>query len=66
MTKGDINGVVHIGKLSIGFNSMGDDLEGVCGNDNFMSQDNAIHILNNTCRTKGITLRNLEVNNNRA
>ncbi|WP_231388316.1 hypothetical protein [Sphingobacterium hungaricum] len=64
ITNGDINGVLIIGKVKIGFNSAGDDFECVSGNDSLIINYPDIDILINTSRTKGITRRHLEFHYN--
>lgn len=60
LTNEDINGVLQIGKVKIGFNSAGDDYECICGNDSLINKYSDIDILINTSRTKGVTRRHLE------
>ena len=64
LTKGDIRGVLQVNNLKIAFNSAGDDLDCVLGNDDLLNLYPDIDILVNTCRTKGATRIHLDKNFN--
>lgn len=64
LTKGDIVGVLELGKLKIGFVSTGDDFNCVLHNDHLLNKHPDLDILVNTSRTRGPSRDYIEHNYN--